>query len=275
MLHRSLSFPLAVVLACVTSYGWHCYHQETALFFAKVLGDRTDICSIRIASQSPPVAALTKFQFQNGIYVWFFPITCISFPFMQKKYDFKVYFWWINFNFPQQWSFLVIKWRYPSIGCTEFLCYCLSTAKQRIALSSRKSDFNKRIDKLKDAEVPFTEELGTLIQQLRQEVTCVVRDQRKYSARSIENIRQLQGRIIGTCSAILAVYYEEWPVKLFSVTKCGTHGSPITRTFCRFFYQYSEIYSNDWAYLAGFFRDFHFLFCAVVYSNWSVFKAVF
>lgn len=82
-------------------------------------------------------------------------------------------------------------------------------AKQRIALSSRKSDFNKRIDKLKDAEVPFTEELGTLIQQLRQEVTCVVRDQRKYSARSIENIRQLQGRIIGTCSAILAVYYEE------------------------------------------------------------------
>lgn len=82
-------------------------------------------------------------------------------------------------------------------------------AKQRIALSSRKSDFNKRINKLKDAEVPFTEELGTLIQQLRQEVTCVVRDQRKYSARSIENIRQLQGRIIGTCSAILAVYYEE------------------------------------------------------------------
>lgn len=62
-------FPLAVVLACVTSYGWHCYHQETALFFAKVPGDRTDICSIRIASQSPPVAALTKFQFQNGIYV--------------------------------------------------------------------------------------------------------------------------------------------------------------------------------------------------------------
>lgn len=69
MLHRSLSFPLAVVLACVTSYGWHCYHQETALLFAKVPGDRTDICSIRIASQSLPVAALAKFQFQNGIYV--------------------------------------------------------------------------------------------------------------------------------------------------------------------------------------------------------------
>ena len=67
MLHRSLSFPLAVVLACVTSYGWHCYHQETALFFAKVPGDRTDICSIRIASQSPPVAALTKFQFQECV----------------------------------------------------------------------------------------------------------------------------------------------------------------------------------------------------------------
>ncbi|XP_022777976.1 uncharacterized protein LOC111319476 isoform X2 [Stylophora pistillata] len=82
-------------------------------------------------------------------------------------------------------------------------------AKQRIALSSKKSDFNRRIDKLKDAEVPFTRELGTLIQQLRKEVTCVARDQRKYSAKSVENIRQLQGRIIGTCSAILAVYYEE------------------------------------------------------------------
>lgn len=82
-------------------------------------------------------------------------------------------------------------------------------AKQRIALSSKKSDFNRRIDKLKDAEVPFTRELATLIQQLRKEVTCVARDQRKYSAKSVENIRQLQGRIIGTCSAILAVYYEE------------------------------------------------------------------
>ena len=90
-----------------------------------------------------------------------------------------------------------------------FHANCLSTAKQRIALSSKKSDFNRRIDKLKDAEVPFTRELGTLIQQLRKEVTCVARDQRKYSAKSVENIRQLQGRIIGTCSAILAVYYEE------------------------------------------------------------------
>jgi len=76
-------------------------------------------------------------------------------------------------------------------------------------LSSRKSDFNKRISNLKEAEVPFSEEFGNLIQQLRKEVTHVVRDQRKYSARSVENIRQLQGRLIGTCSAILAVFYEE------------------------------------------------------------------
>lgn len=91
----------------------------------------------------------------------------------------------------------------------DVVCYRLSTAKQRIALSSRKSNFNRRIEKLKEAEVPFTEEFSNLIQQLRKEVSCVVRDQRKYSARSVENIRQLQGRIIGTCSAILAVYYEE------------------------------------------------------------------
>lgn len=85
----------------------------------------------------------------------------------------------------------------------------LSTAKQRGALSNRKSDFNKRVSNLKEAEVPFSEEFGNLIQQLRKEVTYVVRDQRKYSARSVENIRQLQGRLIGTCSAILAVFYEE------------------------------------------------------------------
>ena len=85
----------------------------------------------------------------------------------------------------------------------------LSTAKQRSALSNKKSDFNKRILNLKEAEVPFSEEFGNLIQQLRKEVTYVVRDQRKYSARSVENIRQLQGRLIGTCSAILAVFYEE------------------------------------------------------------------
>ncbi|KAJ7394503.1 hypothetical protein OS493_000317 [Desmophyllum pertusum] len=82
-------------------------------------------------------------------------------------------------------------------------------AKQRVALSSRKSDFNRRIANLKQAEVPFTEDLSQLIQLLRKDVTSVVRDQRKYSARSVENIRQLQGRVIGTCSAILAVYYEE------------------------------------------------------------------
>lgn len=87
--------------------------------------------------------------------------------------------------------------------------FFLSTAKQRVALSSRKSDFNRRIANLKQAEVPFTEDLSQLIQLLRKDVTSVVRDQRKYSARSVENIRQLQGRVIGTCSAILAVYYEE------------------------------------------------------------------
>ncbi|XP_073231808.1 uncharacterized protein [Porites lutea] len=81
-------------------------------------------------------------------------------------------------------------------------------AKQRVALSSKKSDFNRRLTKLKEAEVPFNEEFGNLIQQLRKEVTYVVRDQRKYSARRVENIRQLQGRVIGTCNAILAVYYE-------------------------------------------------------------------
>jgi len=77
-----------------------------------------------------------------------------------------------------------------------------------VALNSKKSDFNRRITNLKDAEVPFHEEFSNLIQQLRKEITYVVRDQRKYSARSVENIRQLQGRVIGTCSAILAVYYE-------------------------------------------------------------------
>ncbi|KAM7426617.1 hypothetical protein ABFA07_022117 [Porites harrisoni] len=81
-------------------------------------------------------------------------------------------------------------------------------AKQRVALSSKKSDFNRRLTKLKEAEVPFNEEFGNLIQQLRKEVTYVVRDQRKYSARRVENIRQLQGRVMGTCNAILAVYYE-------------------------------------------------------------------
>lgn len=85
----------------------------------------------------------------------------------------------------------------------------LSTAKQRNALSNRKSDFNKKISNLKEAELPFSGELGDLIQQLCKEVTYVVRDQRKYSARSVENIRQLQGRLIGTCSAILSVFYEE------------------------------------------------------------------
>ena len=84
----------------------------------------------------------------------------------------------------------------------------LSTAKQRAALGSKKSDFNRRLTNLKEAEVPFNEEFSNLIQQLRKEITCVVRNQRKYSARSVENIRQLQGRVIGTCTAILAVYYE-------------------------------------------------------------------
>ncbi|XP_078373572.1 uncharacterized protein LOC144657137 isoform X2 [Oculina patagonica] len=81
--------------------------------------------------------------------------------------------------------------------------------KQRIALTSRKSDFNRRILNLKEAQVPFSEEFSNLIQQLRKEVSYVVRDQRKYSARSVESVRQLQGRLIGTCSAILSVYYEE------------------------------------------------------------------
>lgn len=86
--------------------------------------------------------------------------------------------------------------------------FFLLTAKQRVALSSKKSDFNRRLTKLKEAEVPFNEEFGNLIQQLRKEVTYVVRDQRKYSARRVENIRQLQGRVMGACNAILAVYYE-------------------------------------------------------------------
>lgn len=91
---------------------------------------------------------------------------------------------------------------------TVLTVFFLLTAKQRVVLSSKKSDFNRRLTKLKEAEVPFNEEFGNLIQQLRKEVTYVVRDQRKYSARRVENIRQLQGRVTGTCNAILAVYYE-------------------------------------------------------------------
>lgn len=61
---------------------------------------------------------------------------------------------------------------------------------------------------LEEAEMPSNTELVSLIQQLRREISYVVREQRKYSARSVESIRQLQGRVIGTCTAILAVYYE-------------------------------------------------------------------
>ena len=80
-------------------------------------------------------------------------------------------------------------------------------AQQRKALSSRKSDFNRRLTKLKEAKVPFNEEFCDLIQQLKNEITCLVRDHRKYSARSVENIRHIQGRVIGTCIAIMEVYY--------------------------------------------------------------------
>ena len=80
-------------------------------------------------------------------------------------------------------------------------------AQQRKALSSGKSDFNRRLTKLKEAKVPFNEEFCDLIQQLKNEIACLVRDHRKYSARSVENIRHIQGRVIGTCIAIMEVYY--------------------------------------------------------------------
>ena len=82
-----------------------------------------------------------------------------------------------------------------------------TTAQQRKALSSRKSDFNRKLTKLKEAEVPFNEEFCDLIQQLKKEITSLVRDHRKYSARSVENIRHIQGRVIGTCIAVIEVYY--------------------------------------------------------------------
>ncbi|XP_068699388.1 uncharacterized protein [Montipora foliosa] len=81
-------------------------------------------------------------------------------------------------------------------------------AKQRKAIGNKKSDFNRRLTKLQEAEVPFNEELRNLFQQLKREITCVARDHRKYSAKSVEHIRHLQGRVIGTCTAIIAVYYE-------------------------------------------------------------------
>ena len=85
----------------------------------------------------------------------------------------------------------------------------LSTGKHRQVLNNKKSNLHKTLSTLE--EVPYCSELHLLVEQLRNEVTVVVRDQRKFSAKTVENVRHIQGKLIGTCNAILAVYYDEWP----------------------------------------------------------------
>jgi len=105
------------------------------------------------------------------------------------------------------WSKDLQRVERTNLGVPYIRCVKEILAQQRKALSSRKSDFNRRLTKLKEAKVPFNEEFCDLIQQLKNEITCLVRDHRKYSARSVENIRHIQGRVIGTCIAIMEVYY--------------------------------------------------------------------
>ena len=76
-------------------------------------------------------------------------------------------------------------------------------------MTNRRSEFQRRVSLLQEAQVPYFEELHGLVEQLKKEATVIVRDQRKYSAKSVENVRQIQGKLIGMCSALLAVYYEE------------------------------------------------------------------
>lgn len=107
----------------------------------------------------------------------------------------------------EDWSKDLQRVERTNLGVPYIRCVKEILAQQRKALSSRKSDFNRRLTKLKEAKVPFNEEFCDLIQQLKNEITCLVRDHRKYSARSVENIRHIQGRVIGTCIAIMEVYY--------------------------------------------------------------------
>ena len=76
-------------------------------------------------------------------------------------------------------------------------------------LNNKKSEFTKLVSLLQEANVPCFSEVNKLIKQLQKDVSSIVQDRKRYSSRHIEDIRQTQGQIIGTCSAITAVFYEE------------------------------------------------------------------
>lgn len=81
--------------------------------------------------------------------------------------------------------------------------------KQRQSMTKKRGDYHRRITWLREAGVPGFASAYSLIHQMKSDVTSIVRDEKKYSAKHVEDLRLLQGKLIGTCSAILAVYYEE------------------------------------------------------------------
>ncbi|KAK3729822.1 hypothetical protein QZH41_016095 [Actinostola sp. cb2023] len=81
--------------------------------------------------------------------------------------------------------------------------------KQRRCLTNKKAAFGKLASLLQEANVPCFNEVNNMIKQLYKDVSSIVQDRKRYSSRHIEDIRQTQGQIIGTCSAIKAVFYDE------------------------------------------------------------------
>ena len=76
-------------------------------------------------------------------------------------------------------------------------------------MTKKRDEYYRRVTCLREAGVPGFQRVFSLIHQMKSDVTSIVRDERKYSAKHVEDLRLLQGKLIGTCSAILAVYYEE------------------------------------------------------------------
>ncbi|XP_031568305.1 pinin-like [Actinia tenebrosa] len=77
------------------------------------------------------------------------------------------------------------------------------------SLNSRTSDFGELLALLGRSKIPCFDDIHKMVKQLNKNITSIVQDRKKYSSRHIEDLRQIQGKIIGICSAVKAVYYEE------------------------------------------------------------------
>ncbi|XP_048581461.1 uncharacterized protein LOC116612330 [Nematostella vectensis] len=80
--------------------------------------------------------------------------------------------------------------------------------KQSKSLCDQKSEFNKLVSILQDAQIPCIDDVIKFILQLRHEVGAIVHDKRRYNVQCVERVRHLQGCVTGTCTAIKDVYYE-------------------------------------------------------------------